>query len=172
MFLLFFVLSFFIIIRLFISILFRSEMLMVSSFETFSGIFHMYRVCMCTHCKMHDNFGLRLIFTLSTRLQFTFVFTIINLLHVILLFAILFQFSAYFSFPSIACSLLGVQCKRVAIFSRLLFLILWWRVDESHLSDLCFPSIFSVRHIFFSAHSNVSKPFPSCVLVVRPCASS
>lgn len=162
---------------------------MVSSFEPFSGNFfphtcalsllHVCMVCMCTYCKMHDDFGLRLIFTLSAALTIHFVFTIINLSYVILLFFVLFRgvfFSISFFLYFCLCLLFSfshciIQARRLRFFhsSR--------RVDESHLSDLCFPFIISsyffrsslllVYHIF--SHQNVSKQFPLCVSVVRPC---
>lgn len=46
-------------------------------------------LCMCTYCKMHDIFGLRLIFTLSTRLQFT-------LCSPLLIFCTLYYYSLFF----------------------------------------------------------------------------
>lgn len=96
--------------------------------------------------KCMDDFGLRLIFTLSARLQFTLCSSIINLSYVILLFFVwlLLRFptvcrfvshSVVFIFFYASHSL--VMLKGVAYFSR--------RQDESHLSDLCFPFI-----IFFA----------------------
>lgn len=135
---------------------FCDRMLIVSSFEPFSGIFsYVFGECVSVlwasnvhgvlAVKCMDDFGLRLIFTLSARLQFTLCSSIINLSYVILLFFVWLLLR----FPTV--------CRFVShsvVFIFFMHLILWWCWRASLIFHAVkmkvILAIYAFRLLFFS----------------------